>query len=82
MAQVDLEVRHHRNRPLAQLSPQATAILRTALHKVDPELLAVAALAGDAELGLLEDTSAPLERPPMVEVAEYLARHAPEALAV
>ena len=33
MAQVDLGVRTHRNRPLDQLSPQALAVLQTALHR-------------------------------------------------
>jgi glucosyl-3-phosphoglycerate synthase len=33
IAQVDLGVRAHRNRPLSELRPQATAILRTALAR-------------------------------------------------
>jgi glucosyl-3-phosphoglycerate synthase len=35
IAQVDLGVRAHRNRPLSELRPQATAILRTALARAD-----------------------------------------------
>lgn len=38
-AQVDLGVRHHRNRGLDDLGPQATAILHTALDRVDPLLI-------------------------------------------
>jgi glucosyl-3-phosphoglycerate synthase len=33
IAQVDLGVRAHRNRPLSELRPQATDILRTALAR-------------------------------------------------
>jgi len=33
ISQVDLGVRHHRNRPLAQLAPQATEVLSTALSR-------------------------------------------------
>lgn len=36
IAQVDLGVRVHRNRPLSQLRPQATAILRAALERTEP----------------------------------------------
>jgi glucosyl-3-phosphoglycerate synthase len=35
IAQVDLGVRVHRNRPLSELRPQATDILRTALARAD-----------------------------------------------
>jgi glucosyl-3-phosphoglycerate synthase len=33
IAQVDLGVRHHRNRPLEELAPQATAIIQTVLAR-------------------------------------------------
>jgi glucosyl-3-phosphoglycerate synthase len=33
IAQVDLGVRVHRNRPLSELRPQATEIIRTALRR-------------------------------------------------
>jgi glucosyl-3-phosphoglycerate synthase len=36
LGQVDLGVRVHRNRPLDELRPQATEILRAALDRVDP----------------------------------------------
>lgn len=39
MAQVDLDVRRHRNRPLAQLGPMATAVSHTILRKADPSLI-------------------------------------------
>ncbi len=44
IAQVDLGVRHHRNRSLAELSPQALAVMPTALRRAgvdaeDPALL-------------------------------------------
>lgn len=44
IAQVDLGVRHHRNRSLAELSPQALAVMATALRRAgvdaeDPALL-------------------------------------------
>ena len=35
IVQVDLDVRHHRNRPLRELGPQAAAIMQTALRRVD-----------------------------------------------
>ena len=38
-AQVDLGVRVHRNRPLAELRPQATDVLRAALERTDPSTL-------------------------------------------
>jgi glucosyl-3-phosphoglycerate synthase len=68
IAQVDLDVRHHRNRPLAELSPQAMAVAGTILHKAQPGLV-----AADAPLLLPDGTSVPVdvcERPPLVEVAD------------
>ena len=40
MAQVDLGTRMHRNRPLDELAPQATAVLQTALRRAAPGLIA------------------------------------------
>jgi glucosyl-3-phosphoglycerate synthase len=69
MAQVDLGVRVHRNRPLSDLGPMATVVTMAALrraavqglpetvHLVMPEVPAV-----DVRYG---------ERPPLVEVPEY-----------
>ena len=39
IAQVDLGTRVHRNRSLAELSPQATAVLQVALRRADPSLV-------------------------------------------
>lgn len=74
IAQVDLDIRHHRNRPLADLSPQATAIMQTALRRVDRSLAPVIAelVRPGTEPLLLECA----ERPPMVDVAEYASLHA------
>jgi glucosyl-3-phosphoglycerate synthase len=35
LAQVDLDVREHRNRPLDELAPQARAIIATALQRAE-----------------------------------------------
>ncbi|HEY2332982.1 MAG TPA: glucosyl-3-phosphoglycerate synthase [Acidimicrobiales bacterium] len=65
MAQVDLGVRVHRNRPLDELSPQALAVLRTALVRAGVEVPAAPVLVrpGEAPLQLSEG-----ERPPLREV--------------
>jgi len=76
IAQVDLDVREHRNRPLDELAPQAMAILVTALRRagvpVDKRL---------AELVRYDDAQQPeriaveiRERPPMITVPAYRAR--------
>lgn len=79
MAQVDLDVRHHRNRPLTELAPQAAAIMQTVLRRADCELVGV-----HAELAVGETVTAieAAERPPMLEVAEYLRCHVPAAVGV
>jgi glucosyl-3-phosphoglycerate synthase len=74
MAQVDLEVRHHRNRPLAELGPQAMAIMQTVLRRVDRDLAPVAA-SFPVPGGATAEVEA-AERPPMLEVAEYLQHRA------
>jgi len=58
VAQVDLDVRKHRNRPLDELAPQARAIIATALKRAE--------LADPVEVR---------ERPPLVSVPAYRARH-------
>jgi glucosyl-3-phosphoglycerate synthase len=77
LVQVDLDVRHHRNRTLEELGPQAMAIIQTVLGHVDPELvpevaslLAPGAATGDA-IGPEVDVR---RRPPMVELEEYRTR--------
>lgn len=77
LVQVDLDVRHHRNRTLADLSPQAMAIAQTILRHVDPALApASAQLLRPAQTPLTIDVS---ERPPMIEVAAYRSRTSPLA---
>ena len=72
MAQVDLGTRTHRNRPLAELSLQAAAVLRTALDRAGVDL-------GDQPAVLVRPGSEPrpvpsAERPPIVEEPAYRAR--------
>jgi glucosyl-3-phosphoglycerate synthase len=66
LVQVDLDVRHHRNRSLADLGPQATAIIQTVLRRVDPDLIPGSKSLDDVtvEIG---------ERPPMIELEVYRA---------
>jgi glucosyl-3-phosphoglycerate synthase len=69
MAQVDLGSRVHRNRPLDELSPQATAVLQTALHRAAPGLIGPSAVLVRPGLDPIEiDVT---ERPPLVEVPGY-----------
>ena len=77
LVQVDLDVRHHRNRTLAELSPQAMAIAQTIVRHIDPALApASAQLLRPAQAPITVDVS---ERPPMIEVPAYRARTAPLA---
>lgn len=75
IAQVDLGVREHRNRPLDQLSLQATAIIATALHRagLDPASITETELTRFTEDYTVEriaiETS---ERPPMQSISAYL----------
>jgi glucosyl-3-phosphoglycerate synthase len=73
LAQVDLEVREHRNRPLEELGPQAMAVLVTGLRRagvpVDKRL---------AELVRYDEHQQPervdveiRERPPIITIAAY-----------
>lgn len=80
LAQVDLDIRHHRNRTLTELGPQAMAIMQTVLRRVDPDLVPpvahllrpdAAGLATDDLSDALVDVS---ERPPMIEVDDYRSR--------
>jgi glucosyl-3-phosphoglycerate synthase len=77
LVQVDLGVREHRNRPLAELAPQATAIITTALRRagmVDADGV-VDLLRVDADAP--EVTTVPVEvreRPPIVTVPAYRRR--------
>ncbi|HVF14123.1 MAG TPA: glucosyl-3-phosphoglycerate synthase [Acidimicrobiales bacterium] len=62
IAQADLGVRTHRNRPLEELRAQSRAVLRAALRR-----------AGVGDRGGWDPADV-AERPPMIEVEEYLAR--------
>jgi glucosyl-3-phosphoglycerate synthase len=74
LVQVDLDVRHHRNRSLRDLGPQAMSIMQTVLSRVEPELApTVAQLQRPGEPPVTVDVS---ERPPMIEVAAYRSRRA------
>jgi glucosyl-3-phosphoglycerate synthase len=69
MAQVDLGVRHHRNRPLDELSPQALAVLHTALSRAG-------VVDAEQSLRLVRPGLAPKDlkvgqRPPLVDLESY-----------
>lgn len=74
IAEVDLDVRRHRNRPLDELSPQATAVALAILRRTNPALVETMVElhrpGGDSQL---VDGS---ERPPLAEIADYLSRSA------
>lgn len=73
MAQVDLGVRHHRNRPIEQLSPQALAILQTALRRAGTDLGGTATLVRPSHDAVTLDAG---ERPPLAQVPGYRRRTA------
>jgi glucosyl-3-phosphoglycerate synthase len=68
LAQVDLGVRHHRNRPLAELGPQSLAVIQTILHRAGVDTSPASTLVRP---GLDPVTVSIDERPPLVEVAGY-----------
>lgn len=69
IAQVDLGERVHRNRDLDELSPQALAVLLTALRRADGDLVGTSATLRRPGL---EDTSVSVvERPPLRDVPAY-----------
>ncbi len=70
LAQVDLGERRHRNRPLDELSPQATAVIQTVLRRAGlrlPTLPVVLRRPGLEPLAI--DVA---ERPPLVTVPGYV----------
>jgi glucosyl-3-phosphoglycerate synthase len=76
MAQVDLDVREHRNRPLEELGPQAMAVLVTGLRRagvpVDRRLAELIRFDDHREI---ERVAVEIrERPPMLTVPAYLAK--------
>ena len=73
LAQVDLGVRRHRNRPLSQLGPQAMTIMQVALRRRDFNQVPIEAL-------LIRPDEEPLavaatELPALIDVPEYRNRH-------
>ncbi|HEV7523399.1 MAG TPA: glucosyl-3-phosphoglycerate synthase [Acidimicrobiia bacterium] len=80
VAQVDLDVREHRNHPLEELGPQALAVMATALRRAGllPEEVApfveLVRAAPDGTVAALPVEMR--ERPPMITVPAYRARFA------
>ncbi len=85
VAQVDLGTREHRNRPLSELGPQATAILTTALRRAGVGHPASDSFSLDravtAELVRFDDGHGiehidvnVAERPPIIEIPAYRAK--------
>ena len=72
IAQVDLGVRVHRNRPLHELSSQATEVMQVALHRADRTLVNTAITLRRPGFGDTEITMQ--ERPPLIEVPGYSRR--------
>jgi glucosyl-3-phosphoglycerate synthase len=72
LAQVDLGTRRHRHRPLDQLSPQAMAILTTALRRAGiPERDAARLVLFDGDHHGHEVTVEVRERPPLQSLTPY-----------
>ena len=68
MAEVDLGVRVHRNRPLDELSPAALSVLKAALRRADVAVADRTVLRRPGAEPVLVDAS---ERPPLREVPGY-----------
>ena len=83
VAQVDLGVREHRNRPLDELSPQAMAVLLTALRRAgvpDERLSHTLVRYGMDKQSATVDVET-RERPPMLTVPSYRAKFGRELTA-
>jgi hypothetical protein len=82
MAQIDLEERVHRNRPIGELSRMAFAVIRAALSRLGEEerrraSAALGMFQFESEDGEYRISSTPIlvdERPPAATVAGYQAR--------
>jgi glucosyl-3-phosphoglycerate synthase len=70
IAEADLGVREHRNRPLDQLAPQALAVLLTGLRRAGVAPVDGAARPVRADVG----ATTVCERPPMITVPAYRAK--------
>ncbi len=81
LAQVDLDVREHRNRPLVDLGPQALAVMTTALRRsgllTDALTPFVDLLRPAPDGSLTADSVEVRERPPIITVPAYRARFSP-----
>jgi glucosyl-3-phosphoglycerate synthase len=77
ITQVDLGVREHRNRPLAELAPQALAVLATGLRRaerIDATSPSVELLTAAADGTVDVESVAVNERPPIATLPSYRAR--------
>jgi glucosyl-3-phosphoglycerate synthase len=83
LAQRDLGVREHRNRPLDQLAPQAMAVLLTALRRggVPEERLSSTLVRYDVDQQVEWIEVETRERPPMLTVPDYRAKFGRELTA-
>jgi glucosyl-3-phosphoglycerate synthase len=81
VAQVDLDVREHRNRPLADLGPQALAVMVTALRRAglleEPTTAFVELLRATPDATITAEPVEVRERPPIITVPAYRARFSP-----
>jgi glucosyl-3-phosphoglycerate synthase len=76
IAQVDLGVRLHRNRPLAELAPQAMAVLVTAARRAGIGVPAAVELIRSGDVMAHIDVD---DRPPLVDVPSYRDRSLDES---
>jgi glucosyl-3-phosphoglycerate synthase len=76
IAQADLGAREHRNRPLADLSAQAMAVLVTCLRRAgfDEDRLGATLTRFGAEHERIEVPVEVRENPPMLTIPEYRAK--------
>jgi glucosyl-3-phosphoglycerate synthase len=83
LAQADLGVREHRNRPLDQLAPQAMAVLLTVLRRagVADDELSSTLVRYDAHHQVESITVERRERPPMIDIPAYRAKFGRELTA-
>jgi glucosyl-3-phosphoglycerate synthase len=81
LAQVDLDVREHRNRPLIDLGPQALAVITTALRRsglfAEAMTPFVELLRAAPDGSLSAEPVEVRERPPIITVPAYRARFSP-----
>jgi glucosyl-3-phosphoglycerate synthase len=81
LAQVDLDVREHRNRPLVDLGPQALAVITTALRRsgllADAMTPFVDLLRATPDGSVSAEPVEVRERPPIITVPAYRARFSP-----